>query len=275
MTACHAIAGNAEVLLAIAEITGADLESLRAELDGEAVQDLAAAEVDEIRSGLSGVSVRVSLSPALGRLRKQELRSTFDGLHDQPPTLHRGDLAAWRTLLRAHPLAVPVVERSPVDLPPLEESQEDTWQALLDLDQHLREPWVLVGGQMTMLHCLEHGIDAYRATDDGDVVLGVWTHRIALRRATHLVQRRGFAPVETLDGFGYRYASGRSVLDLVVPEGLERQRTPPRTVTGRPGFPIEGGNQALIQAERLPVRLADRTGHVRRPSVLGALEAYS
>lgn len=142
---------------------------------------------------------------------------------------------------------------------------------LFDLDRDLTEPWVLVGGQMTMLHCLENGIDAYRATDDGDVVLGVWTHRSTLSRATHLVQRRGFEPRQTLDGFGYRYAKGRSVLDLLLPEGLERQRTQPRTATGRPGFAVDGGNQALIRAERLPVRLAGHTGHVRRPSILGAL----
>ena len=121
------------------------------------------------------------------------------------------------------------------------------------------------------LHCLENGIDAYRATDDGDVVLGVWTHRSALSRATHLVHGQGFEPQQTLDGLGYRYAGGRNVLDLLVPEGLERQRPQPRTATGRPGFAVDGGNQALIRAERLPVRLAGRIGHVRRPNVPGAL----
>ncbi len=64
-------------------------------------------------------------------------------------------------------------------------------------------------------------------------------------------------------------------MDLLLPEGLERQRNQPRVPGGRPGLPVEGGNQALIRAERLPVRLGDRTGHVLRPSLLGALVSKS
>lgn len=262
---------HAEALEAIAAVTGADLEMLRAELLSAAEQDPTAAGADAVRSGLSSLSNRVALSPALDQRRKRELRSRLAALRDDPPALRRGDVAAWATLLRTHPPSVPTLVREPLVLPTLDEPQETAWHLLLDLDRDLSEPWVLVGGQMTMLHCLENGIDAYRATDDGDVVLGVWTHRSALGRATHLVQRQGFEPQQTLDGFGYRYARGRSVLDLLLPEGLERQRRQPRTATGRPGFAVDGGNQALIRAERLPVRLADRTGHVRRPSILGAL----
>lgn len=61
------------------------------------------------------------------------------------------------------------------------------------------------------------------------------------------------------------------MIDLLLPEGLERQRKQPITATGRPGLAIEGGNQALLRAQRLPVRIGARVGYVRRPSLLGAL----
>ncbi len=57
----------------------------------------------------------------------------------------------------------------------------------------------------------------------------------------------------------------------MIPEGLDRQRTYPKTVSGRPGLAVDGGNQALTRAERLPVNLGGRIGYVRRPTLLGAL----
>jgi hypothetical protein len=124
---------------------------------------------------------------------------------------------------------------------------------------------------MTMIHSLEHGLDTYRATDDGDVVLGVWTCRDALKATSRFLQDRGFTAAQTNDGFGYRYLRGDTMIDLLLPEDLDRQRKQPSTATGRPGLAIDGGNQALLRAERLPVRLADRTGYIRRPSILGGL----
>ncbi len=125
---------------------------------------------------------------------------------------------------------------------------------------------------MTLLHCLEHGIDGARPTDDGDVVVDVWTRRDAVRSTGHwLIAVHGFALAETHDGFAYRYTRGGASIDLLIPEGLDRQRTPPRTASGRDPLPIDGGNQALLRVERVPVQLGTRIGHVRRPDLLGAL----
>lgn len=68
------------------------------------------------------------------------------------------------------PANLPLVDRSPVVLPALPTHQEQVWSVLLDLDER-SEPWALIGGQMTLLHCLENGITGARPTDDGDVVL--------------------------------------------------------------------------------------------------------
>ena len=167
---------------------------------------------------------------------------------------------------------LPLIDRSPVVLPPLPPHQEQAWSVLLDLDER-SEPWALVGGQMTLPHCLENGVTGARPTDDGDVVLDVWSRRDAVRTIGRWLQdSKGFALLETSDGFGYRYTRGDTTLDLLVPEGLDRQRTPPPTTKrGRPAMPIDGGDQALLRVERVPVQVAVRTGHVRRPTLLGAL----
>jgi hypothetical protein len=147
------------------------------------------------------------------------------------------------------------------------------WLTLLDLEA-LDQPWVLVGGQMAMLHCLENGVALTRATDDGDVVVGVWTRRDALHKTSRFLRDQGFEEVKTEDGYGYRFKRGeRTVIDVLLPEGLDRQRDYPMTVSGRPGFSTEGGNQALARAERVPVVVEDHSGYIRRPTLLGSIVA--
>jgi len=171
-----------------------------------------------------------------------------------------------------HPAAfVPTVERQPVLLPTMSLAQTDAWQVLVAFDIRLTVPWVLVGGQMTMLHCLEHGIPQYRATDDGDIVCDVWTRRTGLREVTGLLGSWRFEPTPTSDRNDYRYTRGSMTFDVMLPEYLERQDRQPVRAHGRRGLSIEGGNQAVRRAERVPVSLGGVTGFVRRPSLLGAL----
>jgi hypothetical protein len=166
---------------------------------------------------------------------------------------------------------LPTLERPAVVLPALPESQELAWHVLLDLDS-TEMPWVLVGGQMTLLHCLENGVDGARPTDDGDVVLDVWTHRDAVKSTGQwLKESHDFELTDTSDGYAYRYTRGDATIDLLIPEGQERQRSPARGGRGRPALAVEGGNQALLRVERVPVTVGERSGYVRRPSLLGAL----
>jgi hypothetical protein len=108
---------------------------------------------------------------------------------------------------------------------------------------------------VTLLHCLENGVSGARPTDDGDVVLDVWSRRDAVRIiGTWLQDSQGLALLETADGFGYRYARGDTILALLVPEGLDRQRTQPSTPSRTsPALSIDGGSQALLRVERVPV----------------------
>ncbi|MFI9453532.1 hypothetical protein [Amycolatopsis sp. NPDC052450] len=153
------------------------------------------------------------------------------------------------------------------------EPQVIAWHAVLDLDEYLSTPWVLVGGQMVALWCAEGEVAVFRPTEDADVVLDVWVHRGALKYASRLLSERGFTETKTEDGYGYRYQRGKASVDLMIPDHMERQVKQPATTTGRLGFQAAGGNQALIRAERIPVTVRGRNGHVRRPNLLGALVA--
>jgi hypothetical protein len=271
--ACDRLPGNAEALAAISAITEqtpSDLvDQFHAHKNG---RDPVPAAPDAVRHHLRLIDQRVRSAPILDIAQTQLHREALDALMSDPPARTTADLAAWSHLIRHIPESIPTLDREPVQMPTLDEPQEAAWQVLLDLEDQRTEPWVLVGGQMTMLHCLENGLVRYRATDDGDVVLGVWTRRDALKTTSSwLQQQHQFTQADTSDGFGYRFERGKTKIDLLIPEGMDRQRTKPRTSAGRPGLAIEGGNQALSRAERLPVRLGSRTGHVRRPNILGAL----
>jgi hypothetical protein len=183
------------------------------------------------------------------------------------------EATAWQAVARGLMPAVAVLNQPVIQLSGIPKPQEIAWGAVLDLDENLTAPWVLIGGQMVALWCAEANIDLIRPTEDADVVLDVWLRRGALDDATRLLRDRGFSETETSDGYGYRYRCDDACVDLMVPDHIERQNRQPTTATGRVGLPAAGGNQALIRAERVQVKIGDRVGYVRRPNILGALVA--
>lgn len=44
-----------------------------------------------------------------------------------------------------------------VELPVLPPPVDQLWHTLLDLGEQLTVPWALIGGQMVLLHAVEHG----------------------------------------------------------------------------------------------------------------------
>lgn len=165
------------------------------------------------------------------------------------------------------------MEREPLTLSDMPEHQQTMWLTLMDFEESDPPPWVLVGGQMTALHLAEHGHTAHRPTNDGDMVVGVWTRRDALRSTTIYLTSNGFTEHTTTDGYGYRFIRGKTAIDVMIPEGLNRQKRYPTTGSGRPGLRADGGNQALTRAERLPIRINAQMGYVHRPALLGAIVA--
>jgi hypothetical protein len=262
-------------MAAIAAITGqtdAGASEMFADITRSMPSQTTYAEPDVVAGLVARLCTRVGLAPAVDQQQRDAhiaaLRSLTTGSR---PGVTVSEVNAWDRMLRDVPEKVPTVYREPVVLPAMPDHQQAMWRTLLDFEASDPPPWVLVGGQMTALHLLEHGVIAHRPTDDGDIVVGVWTRRDALRTTTAYLSERGFAEQPTGDGYGYRFVKGRTTVDVMIPEGLDRQRRYPTTGSGRPGMAADGGNQALTRAERLPVNLDGRLGLVRRPILLGAL----
>lgn len=200
--------GNAEIRSAIAAITGKSNASVQAAFDAakETHCDKDPATPTEVQQMVSRVRTRLGLAPAVGRDELQKHFSALDSLDSSKGVhaleLSRGDLRAWDFLLRTSPEKIPTVEREPVRLPPMPAHQSALWTTLIDLDANESLPWVLVGGQMVALHLVENGVSDYRPTDDGDMVVGVWTRRNALSATARFLLERDFTEMKTTDGYG-------------------------------------------------------------------------
>ncbi|MCA1712781.1 MAG: hypothetical protein LC789_14540 [Actinobacteria bacterium] len=225
---CDRLPGNDEALDAISAITGRSRSDLVDEFHAlSAGGDTTSADPARVERALRGLVNRVRLAPALPRDRKAVLQDTLTEMLPEPPSRSNAHVDAWQHLIRHYPEPIRTLDRPPLVLPVMDGPQEAAWHALMDFDDELDESWVLVGGQMTMIHCLENGVPGYRATDDGDVVLGVWTRRDALATAARLLVDRDFAQADTADGFAYRYTRGATKIDLMLPDNLERQHNSP------------------------------------------------
>ncbi|SFO42451.1 Nucleotidyl transferase AbiEii toxin, Type IV TA system [Geodermatophilus obscurus] len=161
----------------------------------------------------------------------------------------------------------------PVVLPPLTGALDRLWDLVLDLADQL-EPagWVLVGGQMVMLHGLAAGRTATRASQDVDVLADLLTDRASLSRCVQAVRRLDLAPQPDSAGKVYRFrrAADGAVVDVLAPD-----HSPPRwslrTAAGGQTIQVDGGHQALQRATRLTVVKGDRSAVVPVPDLLGAL----
>jgi len=272
--------GHLEVLDAIAAITGQNLADTEADFRDakahSAAPDLGLAGHEDTAQFVARVKSRVGLAPALDTAERKRLQHKLDHLiANDALQVTRHGLEALDQLLRHTPEHVPTLDRSPVTFPdPLPPHLAAMWKTLLAFEK-LEQPWSLVGGQMTTLHCLENGFPQQRATDDGDIVVGVWTRRDALRRTSRFLVEHGFRELSTSDGYGYRHVRDEDpnlvIIDVIVPEGLERQKERPTTASGRHGLGLPGANQALSRTERVPLTVDAGSGHVRRPNLLGAI----
>ncbi|MGQ0630280.1 MAG: hypothetical protein ACT4P1_04510 [Sporichthyaceae bacterium] len=161
-----------------------------------------------------------------------------------------------------------------IALPPLAPPVDQLWDVLLDLGD-LEIPWSLIGGQMVLLHGLEHGHLPPQISQDGDVIGDIRASPNALRELVHELEARAFVleGIST-DGRAHRYTRAAQprpvVVDVLAPEGVGPRvdlRTSP------PGRTIEvpAGTQALTRTQIVDVRHGTRTGHIPRPSLLGAV----
>ena len=162
-----------------------------------------------------------------------------------------------------------------VRLPPLAAPVDQLWHVLMDLSEQLTVPWTLVGGQMVLLHAVEHGRVPPQISQDGDLIADVRSEQGAITAVVDLLTGTGFElDGISPEGLAHRYvrpALPRSVaIDVLAPEGLG-----PNTnlTTTKPGRTVEvpGGTQALERSEQVEVHHENRRVLVPRTSLLGAV----
>jgi hypothetical protein len=148
---------------------------------------------------------------------------------------------------------------------------------LLDLGEQSEVPWTLIGGQMVLLHALEHGTFPPQVSQDGDVIADVRAAPDALKRLVAILGSLAFTSAGmSPDGIAHRYQrlSRHPMrplsIDVLAPEGIGRRADLKTTPPGRT-VQVPGGTQALNRTQRVRVQVGDRAGAVPRPTLLGAV----
>lgn len=159
---------------------------------------------------------------------------------------------------------------APAVLPPLPPPVDELGHVLIELAEVLSRSWVLVGDQMVLLHCLEHGREPSQVSQDGDIVANIRAEPNAVSTIVAALESRRF----TVDGMSpdliahwYVRAGGDvSVkIDVLAPEGIGpglgcEQRDPgpqqrhERQDRGQPRNRLGGRPSA-----RLPIALEEST----------------
>ncbi len=163
-----------------------------------------------------------------------------------------------------------------VELPPLTAPVDELWHVLLDLAEQLRVPWTLVGGQMVLLHALEHGQTPPLISQDGDMLADIRAEQAALTAIVAALRDAGFHPEVAADNVVHRYQRATKdpakplKIDLLAPDGLGDKA---RLTTTSPGRTVQvpGGTQSLKRTEFVVVVHERRTGRIPRPTLLAAI----
>lgn len=159
-----------------------------------------------------------------------------------------------------------------IELPAMPPAQASSWIGLLDLYDRLPDGWTLVGGQLVHLHCAERGQFPVRPTNDADTVIDVRADPRMLARFTTVLTELGFEPAGiSAEGLQHRWARGDASIDVLLPDGIGDHAGSRLGVTGSPTLQTAGGTQALQRTQTVAVTVDGRTGHVRRPNLVGAL----
>ncbi len=153
------------------------------------------------------------------------------------------------------------------DLPPRTEA---LWAHILQLSRNLDPAaWVLVGGQMVMLHARARGVlDGVRASQDVDVLADLVVSTENYTTCARVVSEvLGHRPEPDSHGLRYRYRHPDvgSIIDLLCPDHRS-----PAAALGT--LAIDGGFQALQRRTTIEVRLrqGETPTTVPVPDLLGA-----
>lgn len=131
--------------------------------------------------------------------------------------------------------------------------------------------WTLIGGQMVLLHALEHGRAPQRVSEDLDLVVNARVRPLALPRMLSTLDELGFAEASiSHDEVAHRFSRGRTNVDVLAPDGVG-SRADLRTVGAAKTVEIGGGSYALARSAPVRVSAGGRSGEVPRPDLAGAI----
>lgn len=162
-----------------------------------------------------------------------------------------------------------------IELPALPPPVDQLWHTLLDLGDQLDVPWALIGGQMVLLHAIEHGQIPPQISQDGDVIADIRSAPGALTNVVAGLERMGLTLQSiSADGIAHRYTRTAEprpvVIDVLAPEGLGERADLTTTPPGRT-IEVPGGTQALSRTESITVMHEGRSGTISRPTLLAAI----
>jgi len=168
-------------------------------------------------------------------------------------------------------VSAPRLDRPPLQLPDLPGYGDEIWGTLLELAEAKSRDWTLIGGQMVLLHALEHDAEPTRLSTDLDILVNARVVAGAVRDFVRTLESLGFSLAgSSPEVIAHRYERGRASVDVLAPEGLGRRADLTTTPPGRT-IQVPAGTQALARTELLPVEFAGTSGFVPRPSLLGAI----
>ncbi|MDE9366463.1 hypothetical protein PZ938_12695 [Luteipulveratus sp. YIM 133132] len=132
------------------------------------------------------------------------------------------------------------------------------WPSVAELDDALPTgSWTLVGGLMTQLHTMHHGLGVVRPTNDVDIVLHIETLRGVPNQVAAALETLGYRLQPSIDprnNTAHRFVRGATTVDLIAGRADDQVDVliadhPARRVVeklrGREMIRIEGGTQAL------------------------------
>jgi predicted nucleotidyltransferase len=145
------------------------------------------------------------------------------------------------------------------------------WRVIVDIAAVLAsDEWVLIGGQMVVLHGFIAGVEPPRATTDIDIVADVLARKGMLERCASALESMQLQPRPSITGKSlHRFVGERATVDLVVPDHLPTSAAV--RLRGYSAVPITGGRRALDRAGRVAVTLGSDAAEIVVPDLRGAI----
>lgn len=149
-----------------------------------------------------------------------------------------------------------MTDRPLIDIAAAAGGWPDPWPNVAEIAGTLpTDQWTLVGGLMTQIHTVHHGLGVVRPTNDVDIVLHIETARDVPSRTARALESLGYelrGAVDPRENTAHRFVRGTSRVDLVgsapeeIVDVLRSGHPAPRVVEplrGRDMIAIEGGTR--------------------------------